>query len=117
MWQTDVVPGTHKLSPLLGYGGRQPNRPADEPNYNKLLIEGDFHKVMSEAGHLTTERVHKPQRMVLKKGDIWLVRDATIITHEYCKWLDLSLVSVSTAPPPGINLPCLFRTDFDRLTG
>ena len=36
---TDVVPGTHKLSPLLGYGGRQPNRPENEPDYNKLLIQ------------------------------------------------------------------------------
>lgn len=36
---TDVVPGTHKLSPLLGYGGRQPNRPDNEPDYNKLLIQ------------------------------------------------------------------------------
>ncbi len=36
---TDVVPGTHKLSPLLGYGGRQPNRPEHEPDYNKLLIQ------------------------------------------------------------------------------
>ncbi len=27
---------------------------------------------MSAAGHLTPERVHKPQRMVLNKGDIWL---------------------------------------------
>lgn len=34
----DVVPGTYKLSPLLGYGGRQPNGPGNEPEYNKLLI-------------------------------------------------------------------------------
>lgn len=27
---------------------------------------------MSAEGHLTAERVHKPQRMVLSKGDIWL---------------------------------------------
>ena len=100
---TDVVPGTHKLSPLLGYGGRQPHRPENEPDYNKLLIQvltltlptliqrsslchldiniaqmhrlieqGSFHDIMSSEGHLTTERVHRPQRMALKKGDIWL---------------------------------------------
>ena len=62
----------HRLSPLFGYGGRQPNRPANEDDYNKLLIEGTFHEVLSAKGLLTTERVHRPQRMALKKGDIWL---------------------------------------------
>ena len=42
---TDVVPGTHRLSPLLGYGSRQPMRPAIEDDYNTLLIKGSFHEV------------------------------------------------------------------------
>ena len=38
----------------------------------RSCFQGGFHETMSEEGHLTAERVHKPQRMVLKKGDIWL---------------------------------------------
>lgn len=37
-----------------------------------MRFQGGFHEIMSEDGHLTSERTHKPQRMVLKKGDIWL---------------------------------------------
>jgi hypothetical protein len=42
------------------------------PSQNKLLIDGRFHEVLSADGLLTKERVHRPRRMVLKKGDIWL---------------------------------------------
>lgn len=38
----------------------------------RFRLQGGFHETLSAEGHLTAKRVHRPQRMILKKGDIWL---------------------------------------------
>eukprot|EP01045_Picozoa_sp_COSAG04_P040644 COSAG04_NODE_11974_length_677_cov_1.337370_2_plen_72_part_00 len=67
-----MVRGSHRLSTGRGYGARQPNRPEVEEDYNRLLIDGTFHETLSSAGLLTQAREHRPQRMEMKKGDVWL---------------------------------------------